>query len=886
MANRDDCIADILRAAGGKRTRTEAESILDQIDEDAQRYGRDGASPGEAYAKARDRMLDQEARRAAVLRRATRLDAAKAHDIGKFATAVKNAAQALGLPGKWASMAGEAVLVGLDRPIFDKASRWGSRRSAEAIGLGFRNKVFTFVERELRDLERADSRMTGLYDEMVGKKNQDNIFREMWQIDDPRGGRPGITKDVRALAIAKVMHQAETMRISALNAEGAWIADRKNHAFKNSTDPDRARVAGNTKWWNGQGRHSWTEDNARHWVGDAMLHLDTAKMFPGQEADQALRRMYPEMVTGNHLEFTGPQDPNQIVQNTAKHVSERRVLIFKSADDMLSYNKKYGRFDPTDTWSHSMVEAGRQIGLMKIFGTRPKEGFENYMAALKNAAKNTPAELDLQAWDSKLRTRYAFVSGDANRPVSGLWRRISNGIMAVQRLSKLGLTPFAMMQDNSTVSRELSRQGLKVWERNGSMLTDYFQGGIDSDKQKVAELTYAGLMGDLHANASRFDTSDAAPGALAKAEQYFFKWTGISAMTENKRQNAIRMMSRHWGMLRGEDFSALGERERNMMQNYGIGDAEWKLLNTVEWHDLDGVHLTPDVVDKISDADMTGYLKGRGVRNELVSGGEGKPMVQAPWSAEALQSARDDLGLSLHSYLADRGNYAVIEVGARERAMIYGASGASLGFEPGSVKGEAMRLLMQFKQFPTAMITRGWMADLRGLKGMGRITGLVELAVSSTLFGMGANFLNSIAKGQDPTAQWRNQPAQALIAGFTRGGTGSIYGDFLLGEWSRFQSFAETALGPTFGQVNRIAELWADLSHPSRWKSSSAALAVRSVRENLPGMNMIYVKAAFDYAIYYRLMEYLSPGYLERYERTMKDKAGIEFWLRPTQVSR
>jgi len=36
----------------------------------------------------------------------------------------------------------------------------------------------------------------------------------------------------------------------------------------------------------------------------------------------------------------------------------------------------------------------------------------------------------------------------------------------------------------------------------------------------------------------------------------------------------------------------------------------------------------------------------------------------------------------------------------------------------------------------------------------------------------------------------------------------------------------------------------------------------------------------------YRLQEWLNPGYLERMERTMKDKQGIEFWLRPTQVSR
>jgi hypothetical protein len=62
--------------------------------------------------------------------------------------------------------------------------------------------------------------------------------------------------------------------------------------------------------------------------------------------------------------------------------------------------------------------------------------------------------------------------------------------------------------------------------------------------------------------------------------------------------------------------------------------------------------------------------------------------------------------------------------------------------------------------------------------------------------------------------------------------------------------------------------------------------ATRMVRNNLPFMNMIYTKAAFDYMIYFRLQEAINPGYLQRYERTMKEKAGIEFWLRPSQVSR
>ena len=56
--------------------------------------------------------------------------------------------------------------------------------------------------------------------------------------------------------------------------------------------------------------------------------------------------------------------------------------------------------------------------------------------------------------------------------------------------------------------------------------------------------------------------------------------------------------------------------------------------------------------------------------------------------------------------------------------------------------------MMQFKQFPTAMVTKAWGADIYGgAKGLKRVAGLVELMVSSTIFGLAANYLTSLTKG-------------------------------------------------------------------------------------------------------------------------------------------
>jgi hypothetical protein len=368
---------------------------------------------------------------------------------------------------------------------------------------------------------------------------------------------------------------------------------------------------------------------------------------------------------------------------------------------------------------------------------------------------------------------------------------------------------------------------------------------------------------------------------MAKMENTFFRITGITAMTENKRADAERMMAYAMGKNRGKDFAALGDSETRMLQAFGIGDQEWALLHKAEWNTIAGeTYLTPDVAKKISNEDAEAYLKGKGtIADQATSSLMLRMAGHIP--AEAADRVRQDLALKLWAYYSERGQFAVLEPGAREKAILY------QGTQQGSPLNVALRLLLQFKQFPATMITKSWGAEVYGgAKGLGRVAGLAELMVSSTLFGVMANYLNSIFKGQDPNAQWRNQPAQALISGFLRGGAASIYGDFLLGEWSRFgTSAADTFLGPTAGQVNAVAELWTDLTHMKK-ESATGALALRMVRSNTPFLNMIYVRTLFDYLVTYRLQEWLNPGYLERMERTMKDKQGIEFNFRPTQYSR
>jgi hypothetical protein len=219
----------------------------------------------------------------------------------------------------------------------------------------------------------------------------------------------------------------------------------------------------------------------------------------------------------------------------------------------------------------------------------------------------TPARLDADRQDGSpaLRNRFAVVSGEADRPLANIWAGLVDGAMAVQRMSKLGFTPFAMMSGQRHISPRAGAPRAGLLERNTSLLSGYFQGAEGSGKAEVADLLHTGILGRLRGVTARFDISDARAGTLAKMENTFFKITGITAMTENKRADAERMMAYALGKNRGKDFASLGQMETHLLQAFGIGDKEWALLHKADWHEIEGkTYLTPDVAKKLSDDDI------------------------------------------------------------------------------------------------------------------------------------------------------------------------------------------------------------------------------------------------------------------------------------------
>ena len=840
MAEREDCIDKIVKNTGGRMDRKAVEDTLEELLSKADSDGAASRNYNDKLARAAEQMQQDFFEREAVTRRNLVNDVMISVENKRFYDKAPNPKLAM-----------EAKLVGVNTPFA------GHRYASVA------NQERTILEEHtggmVTDMVNAE------VDKVFASRGMERDWaRELFEINKGDAGKPGITNNPQAKQIADLIHKWQKASVETLNKAGAWIKSYTGYITRSTHDPDKIRRA-----------------TRETWVDDVLQLIDTVKTF-GKDSDAKaiLNETWEKFVRGDHLLYKSPVDDlNDLNKgpDVARKASAHRELHFKSSDDWLTYNEKYGQFNPTETVMNAFRNAAKQTALMRGFGSEPRLQFENDLVYLKNRIRDPVQLQDFNKFEQALRNRFDVVEGTANRPVNQAYSNAVGTWLSIMRLGHLGFMPITLTAHAVTKASELRFQGMGLGERWGSFLSGFLPATKGSEQHQTLDLLHAGVESRIGNILSQFDAVDTPAGVMSRLENWFFKITGSSAMTTNQRADAKAIMARHYGNLYGKDYADIGEREQRIMLGFDIQKPEWDLLNKAEWHVVGDQRIfTPDIAHKIPDADVEAYLRAKS--------GRISSWTTADSVAAQVAKTKDDLALKVASYFTDRGGYAVLEAGPRERAMLY------QGTRPGTPLNMALKLLLQWKQFPAAMISRTWGREIYGGQGkMGAVAGLTELMVSATFTGMLANVLSNALKGQDPFATFREQPLQAVAAGFIRAGGGSIYGDFLLGEWSRFgHSFVSTLAGPTFSQLDNVATIWSDITHGSKGHNlrDAATQSVKTIRDNTPFLNMVYTRMAVDYLFMYRFQEWMNPGYLQRMEQRMKQKSGIDFWLKPSQVAR
>jgi len=515
---------------------------------------------------------------------------------------------------------------------------------------------------------------------------------------------------------------------------------------------------------------------------------------------------------------------------------------------------------------------------MRRLGTNPEANWNAVLDELQRGLAGDVQGLRQFASDQRgmLRTRFAEVDGTARLAVNQVGARVASNIRAWQSMAKLGGAVVSAISDLPIAASELRYQGRGMLGSMGELMAGLLKGKKSAEQKEILSslgVMFDNLRGEV---VTRFSADDSLGGKMSRAQRMFFKLNGLTWWTDTMRSTAALMMSHHLAYNRALSWDNMNPDLQRTLQLFDIDAGKWDLLRSTPARQADGrEYMTTQGIDEIPAADLAAYLQSKG-----------RPVNDA-----ALAELREELAGNLRSYITDRASYAVIEPDARTQAIM------RRGTQPGSVVGELLRFMGQFKAFPVAVLQKSVGRELYGRgytpsaygsnpgreliqalrSGRGEKLGLAQLMAWTTLFGYGAMSAKDLLKGKEPRPV--DDPA-TWVAAMLQGGALGLYGDFIFGETNRFGGGLIGSLaGPTAG----AAEGAVDILYRIRDGDDASAAAFRYAISQTPFLNLFYTRAAMDYLFLYSVQEALNPGSLRRMERRIEKENGQQFLLSPSR---
>jgi len=744
-----------------------------------------------------------------------------------------------------------AVLVGSN---FQKA---GSRASVALAQLSQYRQIAVSFNEKLRQKN---------LESLFAKANEDidrRLSRTIWELGEDK---PITEKNKDIVELAKVINEfSETIRLK-YNNFGAnisklpgWIVRQSHDPFqlRNAMDVLNLKNSKNIKEINGS-----AERNIAAWKAYIKPKLDE-RTFEGVDAkdrDQFLTYVYNSLIRNEHQIAEGAGGHYGGKSITSK-LNAKRVLHFKTADDWFDYNSKFGGGNLRESLFAGFNYAGRNIGLMSTLGTNPKAGFEKIGRLVENNLIKKGEQGKAQKVGDYLKTQgryerhFAEIDGSVNSINSFSGARWSGITRSILSMAKLGGAVVSALADVHLYGRELKYQGRSYLGGITEAMTRLAK--IKNSKRKVEIAEQLGFMADnvIYDLAARYSTGDTLNKSFTKLQRTFFKLNLLQWWTNSLKEGSMLGMGNYVAKQRNIAFNNLDSKFKRLINHFGIDEKIWNTIRKMD-------------VEKAEDGKE--FFSVRQIDN--LSDDTIKSLANLDkMSKRQIDIFKDNLKTKVSGMFLDRSTYAVIEPDARTRSFMKG------GLHAGTIPGEAMRFMFQFKAFPLAILQKAMGREISSFRagnyGEG-FWGVVSLIVGSGMFGYISMTAKDLIRGKSPKDPTKKK---TFFNAMLQGGGLGIYGDFLFGQSFSGLDILATAGGPAATEFAKIGNAFRHAFQGEFSKAGKAAY--KSAVGNTPFLNLFYLKTAFDYAIGYQIMETLSPGHLRKMEKKMKKETGQEFLL-------
>lgn len=687
-----------------------------------------------------------------------------------------------------------------------------------------------------------------------------DVVREMFEIED---AKTAMTGNHDAFTLAHILSEVNRRSWARVRQAGADVGELKNW-LPQSHDPTKL-----------------IKTDAETWSKDIISLLDQEKSFGETDVHTIQNEILPGIYQKIVSDIKAPT--GKVTALEKRH----RELFFKDADSLLAYSDQYGNPDFMRSILSHLRENARLVATMETMGSNPQAFLSNWLTAKqekiwartdipdveKQALADKLKNIDLNSPNDSVSIAFQIATGRVDTPHSPTFAKVASNMRGIVCLAKLGGAAISSISDIPIAASRLRVQGKGIFDSYVGMIGGLFEGKTSSEKKEIAYALGAGfdgLMGDVY---TRFTPEDQFNGRMTKALNNFFKLTGLTFMTERQRQTFSLMSSAHMAQRSRTAWGDLSERYRHNLELHGMDARTWTAVQALEKKAADQRdYIIPQAARMLSDADVDKYMEHEisALRKSYNDAGD-QSQFQSHLQA-IREKGRTEIEDRLAHYFVDETDYAVLRPDGRTRMW------QTAGMKRGTVLGEALRFMWQFKSFSLAFTQRVIGPHLYG--GPNRssdLGGLAQVIAGCMVFGGISTTIKDIARGREPR-DFTNP--NTLIAAFVQGGGAGIYGDFLFSSQNRYgQGIVDTAIGPVIGTTVDLIDMGLESLHGN---PPSSARMLSIAKNNTPYLNLWFTRAALDYLIFYRLHEWASPGYLRRMERRLKKEYGQEMISPPS----
>jgi len=650
--------------------------------------------------------------------------------------------------------------------------------------------------------------------------------------------------DADAMKFAKVWRDTvEDMRTRYNALGGKQITKKQMYGMPQSHNALKMRKVGREKW-----------------ISDIVPMLNYSKMwnkeagkrgFTEEEIRKVLKDTYDNIITdGAHsMTFEKAGFTDLIAESGLK--GQHRWMEFTDGETWLKYQQMYGEDDTYSVMLNHINSVGREIALKEEFGPNPAVGYNMRKAKAIDMMGKSTAAIDVA--DLTWKELTGQLSGRMNK-----YSQVGEAIRGVMGF-KLGAASVSSIADQGTLALTAIFNGLPVFEQMQRFISGLNPKNLEDRRFLAHAAVNANYVIDSAVQYGRLsDTSG--HSWFTKMNDRFLRVTFLNVMTEAGKNSYAMSTLNMMATVRKTAFENLDQRQRRLFERYGITSDDWDKIRKAAVNKAHGTEY----------ADPTQFK----IRNK---NGELEDDI--------------DLMMKVSGMIDAETHYAIPEADAQVRAMM------SFGLKGGTVAGEGMKNIMQFKSFGVSVMVYHFLRAAAQDTAMDKASYLAKMFLFTTMMGAIAVQAKQALSGKETYNMSPQDNKKFWVASIAQGGGFGFFGDLLFSDKTGIRSSMLPALlGPTAADADRLIgnilvgntqkimeDLDAGKSNWSRHVRRMGSDTVGVVKSWLP-TQAFQTKLLFDRLVYDQAKSMIDPNFaanVAKRERRMKTEEQRGYYWKP-----